>query len=110
MVERVRSSNWPGGRSTAIAAVSRVVTIATVLLALVGAQEKATPTHGAPLPQITTGGQLNWPSHNRDIRGSRYADLDEIDTSTVERLELAWSFEVERRMSSPRSLRWWSTA
>ena len=41
------------------------------------------------------GGQLNWPLHNLDTRGSRYADLDEINTSNVERLGLAWSFEPE---------------
>ena len=83
------------GSSTAIAVAVGVATISTVLLASVGAQKKATPIHGAPLPQITTGGQLNWPLHNLDIRGSRYADLDEINTSNVERLGLAWSFEPE---------------
>ena len=50
-------------------------------------------THQSPLPRITAGGQADWPLHNLDIKGSRYSALDEINTTNVDRLELAWTFE-----------------
>ena len=56
-----------------------------------GAQNANTTVQSA-LPQLTAGGQTNWPMHNLDIRGSRYADLDEINSSNAGSVELAWSF------------------
>ena len=53
-------------------------------------------THHSPLPRITAGGQADWPLHSLDVKGSRYAALDEIDTANVGRLELAWSFATGR--------------
>ena len=40
--------------------------------------------------------RFDWPSHNLDLYGSRYAAIDQIDTSNAGRLELAWSVEMER--------------
>ena len=68
--------------------------VSILALVSVDAQEVATTTHQSSLPQITAGGQSNWGLHNLDLRGSRYADIAEIDTSNVGRLELAWSFEA----------------
>ena len=71
-----------------------VATIVTMVLVPAGAQEPGRTTHQSSPPQITTGGQMDWPLHNLDIRGSRYADVDEINTSNVSRLAVAWSFEA----------------
>ena len=70
------------------------VMVSILALVSVDAQEVATTTHQSSLPQITAGGQSNWGLHNLDLRGSRYADIAEIDTSNVGRLELVWSFEA----------------
>ena len=56
-----------------------------------GAQD-ATTTVQSALPRLTAGGQADWPMHNLDIRGSRYAELDEINASNAGSVELAWSF------------------
>ena len=49
------------------------------------------------LAQETAGGQrFDWPSHNLDLYGSRYAAIDQIDTTNAGRLEPAWSVEMER--------------
>ena len=56
-----------------------------------GAQDATTTVQGA-LPQLTVGGQTNWAMHNVDIRGSRYAEIDEINTSNAGSVELAWTF------------------
>ena len=37
----------------------------------------------------------DWAQHNFDTTNRRYAPLDQIDTTTARRLELAWSFEVD---------------
>ena len=58
------------------------------------AQEGVQTTRRSSMPQLTAGGQVDWPLHNLDIRGSRYSSLDEINTSNVSRLALAWSFEA----------------
>ena len=44
----------------------------------------------------TDAGRFDWPSHNLDLGGGRYAAIDQIDASNVGRLELAWSVEMER--------------
>ena len=58
------------------------------------AQQTAETTRQSALPQITTGAQLNWTQHNIDIRGSRYADVDQINASNVGSVVLAWTFEA----------------
>ena len=81
-------------RAAAAAAIAGCAVLTILAPVAVGAQPPATTTQHSPPPRITTGGQSNWSLHNLDIRGSRYADIDEIDTSNVARLELAWSFEA----------------
>ena len=34
----------------------------------------------------------DWPTYNRDLAGTRYSPLDEIDTSNVASLEEVWSY------------------
>ena len=84
-----RSRSWPARAAVAGAAVGAVL-----LAAPAGAQERAETTRHAPPPVVAGTGQANWTQHNLDIRGSRYAELDEINTENVDRLELAWSFEA----------------
>src|SRR5262245_41427856 len=37
---------------------------------------------------------FDWPVHNLDVRNSRYAPLDEINTSNAARLAVKWSFDT----------------
>ena len=70
--------------------------IAAVIAGIPASSEQARrsqTTHHSPLPRVTAGGQADWPLHNLDLKGSRYSSLDEINTTNVDRLELAWSFE-----------------
>jgi len=76
------------------ATVLGIVSLGMMVIVTVGAQEQGQTTHQSSPPQITTSGQTNWPLHNLDIGGSRYADIDEINTSNASRLALAWSFEA----------------
>jgi quinoprotein glucose dehydrogenase len=51
-------------------------------------------------PTITTGSrQTNWASHNLDPYNQRYAELDQINTGTVDRLQRRWSFDVPAGLS-----------
>ena len=77
-----------------IVTVLGIATLGMMVIVTVGAQELAQTTHQSSPPQITTSGQTNWPLHNLDIGGSRYADIDEINTANASRLALAWSFEA----------------
>ena len=79
-------------RLMAVTAASIAVVLACVPAWGEQAQRSET-THHSPPPQITAGGQADWPLHNVDVKASRYSALDEIDTTNVDRLELAWSFE-----------------
>ena len=70
--------------------------IAAVIAGIPASSEQARrsqTTHHSPLPRVTAGGQADWPLHNLDLKGSRYSSLDEINTTNVDGLELAWSFE-----------------
>ena len=71
-----------------------IVSLGMMVIVTVGAQEQGQTTHQSSPPQITASGQTNWPLHNLDIGGSRYADIDEINTSNARRMALAWSFEA----------------
>ena len=37
----------------------------------------------------------SWPTYNGDYSGRRFSPLTKINTATVNRLSLAWSFRVE---------------
>ena len=71
--------------------------VATTIIALAAAAAVVAAALGSAGAQDAGGtGRLDWPSHNLDLYGSRYAPLDQIDTSNVGRLELAWSVTMER--------------
>ena len=89
------ASPGQGYRGIGAAGVAGAAVVAFFVLPVsIDGQQPATTTHQSALPQITTGGQANWALHNLDLRGSRYADIDEINTSNAGRLELAWTFEA----------------
>lgn len=39
--------------------------------------------------------RMNWPVHNLDLNGSRYAALNTINSENVNQLELVWAFKPE---------------
>ena len=63
------------------------------LLALATAGALAVVT-GAVAPAVTQRGSADWASQNIDLGNSRYAPLDQVDTSNVRRLQERWSFEA----------------
>ena len=44
--------------------------------------------------QAQRGPTFNWASHNLDLRNSRYAPLDEVNTTNVSRLGVKWTFDA----------------
>ena len=49
--------------------------------------------------QAATGESVNWPMHNLDLRNSRFAALDDINTANASRLVLKWSFDLPREQT-----------
>ena len=74
--------------------VVAVITCAIGLTEPLGAQSRTAAREPSRVNQAAVGGQTDWPLHNLDIRGSRYAELDGINTSNVDQLELAWTFSA----------------
>ena len=79
-------------RTAADMMAAAAVSLAVGLAAIPALAEQAQTTHHSPLPQITAAGHADWPLHNLDVKASRYSPLDEIDTTNVGGLGLAWSF------------------
>ena len=46
------------------------------------------------------GGPGDWPLYNRDLAGTRYSPLKEINTSNVSKLAPAWSYTLQAGGSS----------
>ena len=90
----MESTSQQRGHAATVTTLVGIAAVTTLLFATVGAQEQGSTRHQSSLPQITTGSQKDWPLHNLDIHGSRYADLDEINTSTVGGLDVVWTFEA----------------
>ena len=44
--------------------------------------------------QSPAGATFNWASHNLDIRNSRYAPIDDINTGNVDKLAVKWTFNA----------------
>ena len=64
-------------------------------VAAVGAASVATIGIGTAVGGQSTGGAtFNWASHNLDLRNSRYAAIDEINTGNVEKLTVKWTFNA----------------
>ena len=87
---------------------SRRVRVAVTTLALaaipglhpVCAEQQGRTTRTGVTPTITAGSRhTNWASHNLDPYNQRYAELDQINTGTVDRLQRRWSFDVPAGLS-----------
>src|SRR5262245_50887964 len=50
----------------------------------------------AVLPKVNASTSTNWTDHNGNIANSRYSPLDQINTSNVGKLALAWSYELPK--------------
>ena len=87
----MRPDNHVRGCPALLAAVAFAIAALLLPPAPAVAQDVTTTVQSA-MPQLTAGGQVNWSLHNVDIRGSRYAEIDEINTSNAGSVELAWTF------------------
>ncbi len=47
-------------------------------------------------PPAATAQQSDWPMHGRDAAETRYSPLDRINTGNVDRLGVAWSWEIPK--------------
>jgi quinoprotein glucose dehydrogenase len=54
---------------------------------------------GAILPALVAQNAGDWPMYNRDLAGTRYSPLTQINTGNVAKLTQAWSFRVNARGS-----------
>ncbi len=50
------------------------------------------PGLGLVAPESQRDAAADWPIYNRDLAGTRYSPLDQIDTRTVESLQEQWSY------------------
>ena len=87
----MRPDNHVRGCPALLAAVAFAI-LAQLLPPAPAVAQDVTTTVQSAMPQLTAGGQVNWSLHNVDIRGSRYAEIDEINTSNAGSVELAWTF------------------
>jgi PQQ-dependent dehydrogenase (methanol/ethanol family) len=60
---------------------------------------RAAAPGSAAAAQAVTDDPVNWPMHNLDLRNSRFAALDSINTANVGGLVLKWSFDLPRQQS-----------
>lgn len=76
----------------AVAGVLAVLLVATPALAQV---------NGAAAARQPDPANVNWPTYNADLAGSRYRPLDQIDASNFKDLEIAWRFKTDMFGSRP---------
>src|SRR4051812_9535325 len=50
-------------------------------------------------PQATARPSVDWPMHNLDLRNSRFAALEDINTANASQLMLKWSFDLPREQT-----------
>lgn len=78
------------GRIGSIAAACGLATLAAWVGPTTRAQEP-----GGQARHANQSGDLDWRSHNFDLRNGHYSPVDEINVSNVARLTLKWSFAVD---------------
>jgi quinohemoprotein ethanol dehydrogenase len=67
---------------------ARTALVAAAVVAVGGGLTRVGPLVRAQAP---ARGMVDWPLHNADMRGSRFAALDQINTTNVGQLALQWS-------------------
>lgn len=55
----------------------------------------------APLPAVDPAASRGWPLHNFDLRNSRYAPLDQINTANVSSLAVRWLYHAANGRAAP---------
>src|SRR5215470_8910225 len=60
-----------------------------------GGQRGAAARGNAPAPQASASRPEDWPMYNRDLAGTRYSPLTQINTTNVGKLTKAWSFQMQ---------------
>ena len=65
-----------------------------VCTVLCSGQSKTSATSSKPSP-------ADWPVYNRDLAGTRYSPLTQINTSNVSQLKLAWSYKPSESGARP---------
>lgn len=55
----------------------------------------------APFPEVDPATSHDWPLHNYDLLNSRYAPLDQIDTSNVASLAVRWLYHAASGRATP---------
>lgn len=80
---------------------------AVVLAAALGACDRqppavspAVPAALVPAPRATAISVGDWPSHNRDLAGTRFSPLAEVHTDNVAHLIEAWRYPLPRATSA----------
>jgi len=54
-----------------------------------------------PLPTINPRTSADWPLHNHDLANSRYAPLDQINTSNIASLAVRWLYHTGNSRATP---------
>ena len=69
--------------------------VATFGLLLVVSSQLSKAQRGAPASAPARSPDADWPMHNRDLAGTRYSPLNQINTNNVATLVKAWSFKLQ---------------
>jgi alcohol dehydrogenase (cytochrome c) len=73
-----------------------MVLLATILVPLLTAcsSSPASDTTGAPAKSTASDEDKQWTMQNKNYASTRYSGLDQINTSTVKNLKVAWTFST----------------
>jgi len=55
----------------------------------------------APVPQVDRATSRNWPLHNLDLANSRFATLDQINSSNITSVAVRWLYHTRNSGSTP---------
>jgi hypothetical protein len=58
--------------------------------------------YNQPLPKVNQSRSSNWTLHNLDLSGTRYADMDQINTANVKSLVPMWTAQLIVRNATTR--------
>ncbi len=76
---------------------ARSISIATILLAAcAGGPSVRTVGQPSASPDVasSSGGTVEWSSYGRDVLGARHSPLADVDTASVRRLAVAWTYHT----------------
>ena len=89
---------WFARLSVAVAVAVGMAAFAAGSLSRDAVLRAASSGQAAPA-QAPAGASVDWPMHNLDLRNSRFAALDDINTANASRLVLKWSFDLPREQT-----------